>query len=252
MSPLSPFRLSSALALASLCCCAALAHPARAQVAPTASADRTPLPIALPDGAKLQTELNGSDTDILGMVKGLLAGVADPATADAAAPKKTAPAKDDASADGPPWMKIFSDGQLTELLKNIHHLHFVAYNLPTVAPGVGTAPGNDVVSFCEKPLQAAGGHRLLWQGGDPQVLIESEGTEADKPAFTAVYHSGANVFVVRADGYPDMKVVGSLLRTFLSGDSDTPNKDATPATPPPATKPTMPAPAKKPVKKAGS
>ena len=39
----------------------------------------------------------------------------------------------------------------------------------------------------------------------------------DNPrGFAAVIQSGDTVYVVRADGYPDMTVVGSLLRTFGS------------------------------------
>lgn len=37
----------------------------------------------------------------------------------------------------------------------------------------------------------------------------------DQPrGFAAVFQSGGMVYVVRADGYPDMAVLGGLLRTF--------------------------------------
>ena len=158
----------------------------------------TPLPISIPPGVAVQTEMDGKDTDLLGMVKGLLAG--------AATPKRGAGA--DAAASSNPFLALLGDGQLTALLKDIHHLHVVAFRPPAAV--AGNAP-TDYLAFYEKPLEAEGGHRLLYlTQGTPVVTVGF-----DQPrGFAAVVQSGDTVYVVRADGYPDMAVVGSLLRTF--------------------------------------
>ena len=218
-------------ALALVCLCLAIARPAGAQTVtqPAAPTSVAPLPIALPDGAKLQTELDGTDSDILGMVKNLLEGIADPATV-AGGPQKAGAiaAKGDPTNDSAPdWMKVLTDGELTTLLKDVHHLHFVAFTIPPQATGATTnahSDSDDIVAFYEKPLQAAGGHRLLWQAGDPQILIESEAATEERngfttilhSGFTAVYRGGIHVVVVRADGYPNLKIIGSLVRTFFT------------------------------------
>ena len=169
----------------------AVASPARAQ---TPSA---PLPIPLPPGAAVQLEMDGKDADLLGLVKGLLAGAATPkmgAAVDAAAPN--------------PFLALLGDGQLTALLKDIHHLHVVTFK-PAAAPA-GAAP-TDYLAFYEKPFEAEGGHRLLYLTQGTSVV--TVGFDAPR-GFAAVVQSGGTVSVVRADGYPDMAVVGNLLRTF--------------------------------------
>ncbi len=199
-------RTMPALLLLSL----SLAVPARAQF-PTSlgqtgdgkrmTADRaapsTPLPIPLPPGAAVQMEMDGKDSDLLGMVKGLLAG--------AATPKKGSVA--DAVASNP-FLALLGDGQLTALLRDIHHLHVVSFK--PAADAAGAAP-TDFLAFYEAPFEAEGGHRLLYITQGSQVVTVG----FDQPrGFAAAIHSGDTVYVVRADGYPDMAVVGSLLRTF--------------------------------------
>ena len=104
--------------------------PTFAQGDPVAatSIPATALPIPLPPNAAVQTELNTQDQDILGMAKSFLNGMAD---------KKTGDAKAAASADAGPMaavMSLLTDGQLTTLLKDIHHLHVVAFKSDAAEP----------------------------------------------------------------------------------------------------------------------
>lgn len=229
--------------LLSLALAAAFAAPAGAQApvvtfgpgltqttaAPAAPA--RPLPIPLPPGAAVQMEMAGRDGDLLGMVKGLLAGAATPKTGGAADP---AAGPDAAGAN--PFLGFLGDGQLTALLKDIHRLHVVSFK-----PAASAAP-TDFLAFYEKPFEAEGGRRLLYlSGGTPVVTVGF-----DQPrGFAAVVQSSGTVTVVRADGYPDMTVVGNLLRTFGAA-IPTPNMPAAAPAPvvpkPPAHRPTPKAP----------
>lgn len=184
------------IAVWSLLAGAALSAPAFAQTpAPTPA-----LPIPLPPGAAVQMELDSRDQDLLGMVKSLLTG--------AAAPAGAATAK--ASADANPFLSLLSDGQLTALLKDIHHLHVLSFKPADAAASPATPPA-DMLAFYETPFEAEGGHRILYLNGPQKVVMVG----FDQPrGFAAAVQSSGSVFVVRADGYPDMTVVGSLLRMF--------------------------------------
>jgi len=190
----------------------AAAAPAGAQapaITPTTS-PATALPIPLPPGAAVQTELDGRDADLLGVVKGLIAGMTAPKTREEA----------QATAAGSSPLSFLSDGQLTLLLKDIHHLHVVSFkpaDPPAVTASAGAAapPPTDYLAFYEKPFEAEGGHRLLYShsGSSPVVAVGF-----DQPrGFAAVFLSSGLVTVIRADGYPDMTVLGGLLRTFGAG-----------------------------------
>ena len=181
----------------------------------TGPAASSPLPIPLPPGAAVQMELDGRDADLLGMVKGLLAGTATPKTRAGA----------QGTVGGSPALSFLGNGQLTLLLKDIHHLHVVSFkpaDPPAVTfPASATAPPpTDFLAFYEKPFEAEGGHRLLYlnSGSSPVVTVGF-----DQPrGFAAVFQSSGMVYVVRADGYPDMTVLGGLLRTFGAA-APTPN-----------------------------
>ena len=226
--------MRTAVAL-SLVVAAALAAPADAQFstslgqigAGTRMTDRpaapsSPLPIPLPPGVAVQMELDGKDADLIGMVKSLLAGAATPKTG----------AREDAAAGGAgnPLVTLLGDGQLTALLKDIHHLHVVSFK--PADPPAARLP-TDFLAFYEKPFVAEGGHRLLYlSSGTPVVTVGF-----DQPrGFAAVVQSGSMVYVVRADGYPDMAVVGNLLRTFGSA-IPTPNLPTAVPAPVPHTSP---------------
>ena len=204
----------------------AVSLPARAQM-PASPPPTSPLSIPLPSGAAVQIEMDGKDTDLLGMVKGLLAG--------AVTPKTGAGVDSAAGGAGNPLVSLLGDGQLTTLLKDIHHLHIVSFRpadvpfpVSTVRAAAPALPPTDFLAFYEKPFVAEGGHRLLYLSGGTSVV--TVGFEQPR-GFAAVIQSGGTVTVVRADGYPDMTVVGSLLRTFGSA---IPTLSAPHTTPPPA------------------
>jgi len=231
-----------------------------ASIGRTASAQATrpttepmPLPFAIPDGAKVQTELDGSDSDILGMLKQLIEGFTETPTKTPADPAKPVAdgikpaAAADSSNDDPDWMKYLTDGRLSAFLKDVHRMHFVSYTL---------AKPDDVVANYEKSYAASGGHRIFFQAGSSPMLIEGF---PGGQGFAAILQDTNNVFVMRADGYPNLKIVGSVARAFVGsmtsggglpfgiggskGDDKAPEAaPAKPATPAP---PAKPAPKKK-------
>ncbi len=170
-----------------------------APVCAQAPAPAPALPIPLPPGAAVQMELDSRDGDLLGMVKGLLAGAATPKTGAGAG-----------AANANPFANFLSDGQLTALLKDIHHLHVLSFKSGNgaAAPAGQTA---DLLTFYEKPFEAEGGHRMLYLSEQKVVAV---GFDQPRGFALAAVQSLGSVIVVRADGYPDMTVLGGLLRTF--------------------------------------
>ena len=191
--------------------------PARAQdttiqAAPANQAAPTPLPISTPEGAQVLAELDGREGDVLGALKSFLSGVAGGGRA---------------GGGGNPFLGVVTDEQLTALLKNVHHLHALVF---------ATAPGGDLLPFYEKPFQGEGGHRVAWVGapGGPRVLLEGFDPA---PGFAAVVQMPGEAVVVRADGYPDMQVLGKLVRTFADAQSHSMASPAVEASPAPAKHP---------------
>ena len=133
--------------------------------------------------------MDGKDTDLLGMVKGLLAG--------AVTPKTGAGVDSAAGRAGNPLASLLGDGQFTALLKDIHHLHIVSFrpaDVPFPVSAVGAAapalPPTDFLAFYEKPFVAEGGHRLLYLSGGTSVV--TVGFEQPR-GFAAVIQSGGTV-----------------------------------------------------------
>jgi len=174
-----------------------------APVCAQAPAPAPALPIPLPPGAAVQMELDSRDGDLLGMVKGLLAGAA-------TTPGSTTGSASPAAPDANPFVSLLSDGQLTALLKDIHHLHVLSFKSGNgaAAPAGQTA---DLLTFYEKPFEAEGGHRMLYLSEQKVVAV---GFDQPRGFALAAVQSLGSVIVVRADGYPDMTVLGGLLRTF--------------------------------------
>jgi len=178
--------------------------PGLTQTAPVTHA----LPIPLPPGAAVQMEMDGKDQDLLGMVKSLLTGAVTPK----AGTKVDPAAQSEAERDANPFLNFLGDGQLTTLLRDIHHLHILSFK-PADGASVPAGQPADFLAFYEKPFEAEGGHRLLYLGGSTPVVTVG----FDQPrGFAAVVQSSGTVFVIRADGYPDMTIIGNLLRTFGS------------------------------------
>jgi len=81
----------------------------------------------------------------------------------------------------------------------------VAFTLAAPPAGKDAAPA--LTEFYEKPFTQAGGRRLFWRAGEPQILLEG----FDSPhGFAAVVRSSGTSYVLRADGYPDLQVLGAL------------------------------------------
>jgi len=177
-----------------------------APVCAQAPAPAPALPIPLPPGAAVQMELDSRDGDLLGMVKGLLAGAATtPGSTTGSAAASASPAAPGAN----PFVSLLSDGQLTALLKDIHHLHVLSFK-PAPTPAGAAAPA-DFLAFYETPFEAQGGHRMLYLSEQKVVAV---GFDQPRGFALAAVQSLGSVIVVRADGYPDMTVLGGLLRTF--------------------------------------
>lgn len=195
------FRVFSLAALAAI-----ILSPAPAQ----AQARSGALPIPLPPNTVVQIEVDGRDNDMLGMIKDLIGGAHFGPDADAQTGTEPAGTAVTVSKPGGP-PTLLSDGQMTALLKNIHHLHLVSF-APPVASGKSTAAGFDGLAFYDKPFQSQGGHRILFYGSGPRVALYGF-----DPAhsFAAVVDTGGAIYALRADGYPDMAVIGKILHFNL-------------------------------------
>lgn len=208
------------LALTGLCLGAplGLAPAVHAQApAPATAVPTTPLPIVLPPGARLQAEFDGRDADLLGQLKGFLKSMSvngsDPPSAAAAGPSNDAgKGTGGVVSQAPDWLGLLGDGQLSALFHDIHHLHLVAFTL--AAPPAGRAGAPDLTEFYEKPFTQTGGRRLFWRAGEPQILLEG----FDSPhGFAAVVSSSGTSYVLRADGYPDLQVLGTIFHLNTPG-----------------------------------
>ena len=173
--------------------------PAGPAAMPPATATSA-LPVPLPPGAAVHLEVDGRDQDLLGVVKSLLAGAT--------------------STGGAGTVRLafnglggaLTDEQITALLRNIHHLHLLSF---------ATAGGDtDALAFYEPALTAGGGHRLVFSNAVPRVLMvgfDPPGGLGQPGGFALVVQSPGVVYVVRADGYPDMQLVGRLLAQSAGG-----------------------------------
>ena len=204
--------LTVAAALLPLAGMPARAQDTAAQGAPANTGALTLLPIAAPDGAQALAELDGREGDVLGALKSFLSGVA---------------GGGHAGGGGNPFLGVVTDEQLTALLKNIHHLHAIVF---------ATTAGGDLLPFYEKPFQGEGGHRVAWANapGGPRVLLEGFDPA---PGFAAVVQMPGELIVVRSDGYPDMQVLGKLVRTFADAQSHPQVSPAVEVSPVPAKRP---------------
>jgi len=208
-------NLSRLLPLAALAALALSPAPAQAQARSGA------LPISLPPNAVVQIEVDGRDNDMLGMIKDLIGGVHFGPDADAQTGTEPAGTAVTVSKPGGP-PTLLSDGQMTALLKNIHHLHLVSFE-PPVASGKSTAAAFDGLAFYDKPFQSQGGHRILFYGNGPRVALYG--------------FDQTRSFALRADGYPDMAVIGKILHFNLGNGVPATATPAPADAAPPAAKP---------------
>ena len=184
----------------------------------------------LPD-VPVQIELNGTDNDVLGMLKSFARGLE---AANANANANAAPAGGQTS---DLLLALLSEQQISAALKNIHHLHLVVYDLdalreaqsqvdnenllaglgnammtPAIPKTKTPAPSKipDAIAFYEPRWAGAGGKRLLMADfKNTKVLLQ--GFTAPQ-GFALVVSAPSRVIVARADGYPDLEIIGRMLR----------------------------------------
>ncbi|MBI3911814.1 MAG: hypothetical protein HY320_12900 [Armatimonadetes bacterium] len=116
----------------------------------------------------------------------------------------------------PRFPRPLEDVNLAEILNDIHHLHLVV-----LTPAEGSS-AEQLLRFYEEPFTSQGGRRTLWVDvGSVRLLMmgfqEPRGLAAVLLGGPAVGPLGGNVVVVaRADGYPDLEQVGSLITMLAS------------------------------------
>jgi len=198
--------------------------PPPAAVAPApmptpASMPEQPLVIPAPSGLTLQVEMDLHDDDLLGVFKSLLRGVGQAAnSAQSAANAKPASAKTARDTD---IAAILSNADLSDVLKDVTHIHFALYGPPTartmgvVKPSVKAgaavpAPNMsaDSTAFYETAFASEGGRRVIFVNSEPvHVLMTSFGKGR---GFAFLVQSPGSVGVLRADGYPDLSKLAAL------------------------------------------
>ena len=192
-----------------------LTRPAAAQApAPAAPPAEAPLPIPTPPGAVVQVQMDIHDSDLLGVVKSALRGLASGAARAAGAGGAARPGTAQAIIAG-----ADVDDIAVSTLKNITHVHFLTFQYPgsvpqTSVPKAPAAAGAllstlpDQTAFYANAFAQEGGHPLFSsdQGGT-RVLIDGF---APGHGFALAAQSPAGVAVLRADGYPDLAKIAAL------------------------------------------
>ena len=167
--------------------------------APAAPAADQPLLIPAPAGGTVQVEMDLRDDDLLGVFKSLLRGVGQGANSVPMPP-------DGGAGNGPNWSKlmagVLSNADLSDVLKDVTHVHFVLYSLPGGGmPGMMPAPSSpqsklaaradsspmgDLTSFYETAFTAEGGHRIIYINTDarpcPDDVVRPHARERDDGA----------------------------------------------------------------------
>ena len=146
-------------------------------------------------------------------------------------------------------MAFLSEGQFSAALKDIHHLHLVVYDLNSLRDAqsqaenenllanLGTsingdkstpeipAPASkipDAIAFYETKFVAEGGKRLL-MGDFKNTKVLMSGFDAPT-GFALVVNAPSRIIVARADGYPDMEIVGRMVN--LGAETNVPSSTA--------------------------
>jgi len=171
-----------------------------------------PLPIPVPPNTRLQVELDARDQDLLGSVKTFLRGLnvaafiamMSSAAPGAPVPRLGAPGTPPSGPFGGPGFPGSGFGRpanLADILKDIHHLHLLAFE--------SSQTPDEMQRFYEEPFLKEGGRRtLLLDLGAARLLAIG----FDEPrGFAAVLIAGKEVVAGRADGYPDLEQIGPIL-----------------------------------------
>ena len=157
-----------------------------------------PLTISALPNAPVQLELEGTERDILGMLKSFIKGL------------ESANTQQSKSATANTLLQLLSDKQFSAALKNIHNLHVVVYNLDGLEGSDAIrSKVPDPIVFYDKPFRAEGGKRTLTADFKSTKVAMFGFNKV--PGFALVVNSPSRVVVVRADGYPDMEVIGRMI-----------------------------------------
>ncbi len=215
------------------------ATPARAQEAPsappavlaplpappvttTAAPPDQPLAIPAPPGLTVQVEMDLHDDDLLGVFKSLLRGVSQAAEgAKNATESKPAAGRTARDAD---IAAILSNADLSDVLKDVTHIHFVLYGPPAAPASPARAAGKpggapravaplpslpaDPTALYENAFASEGGRRIIFVNSDPIHVVMTTFGKGRGFAFTV--HSPDSVGVLRANGYPDLSKLAAL------------------------------------------
>jgi hypothetical protein len=181
-----------------------------------------PLVIPVPPNSTVQVEVDLRDDDLLGVFKSLLRGVGQAANSGPTAAGLTSTAKPTSDAQ---IAAILSNVDLSDVLKDVTHVHFVMFQLPGgAAPALVPAPDGakvkpavatnappalpDQTAFYETAFATEGGHRIIYANNDPIHLLMTSFGHAHGFAF--VVQAPGGLAVLRADGYPDLSKLAAL------------------------------------------
>lgn len=202
--------------------------PAAETAAVTAVTEPVPLLIPAPPGAKLRVEMDARSEDLLGMVKAFLTGIGETGTQPKTPGQPASPPN--------PIADVLQAGNLAEVLKDVNHVHFVVYELPSspvdvpappmAVPGklhpkpaaltlaavptiIPALPKFDSNAFYEDAFSHEGAHRILFTDADEYKLVMVG--FPDKHGFAFAVSGGGYVAVSRTDGYPNLEALSSFL-----------------------------------------
>ena len=191
-------------------------------VQPALAPPDLPLAIPAPPGGKLRVEMDARSEDILGLMKSFLKGLGETGQPSMPTPAGQTPSDSDLIT------QILEGNNLTNMLKDVNHVHFEVWELPTppeppaptldpkakgkFLPAVTPpppVPPFDSSAFYETAFGQEGGRRLLYTDADAYKLVMVGFPNRRGFAFAA---SGAGYAVVsRSDGYPDLEVLSSFV-----------------------------------------
>jgi hypothetical protein len=178
-----------------------------------------PLVIPMPSGATVQVEVELHDDDLLGVFKSLLRGVGQ--AANAVTPAMTtpaAPAGATKTVSDAQMAAILSNADLSDVFKDVTHIHFILLTVPGGDDPAPAAPGKahppvpptypDQTSFYETAFATEGGHRIIFSNFDPVHIVMTSFGHAHGFAF--MVQAPGSIAIFRADGYPDLSKLSAL------------------------------------------
>lgn len=142
----------------------------------------------------LRIEVDARDEDVLGVLKSFISGVN----------SRLSTLKDSLPANDPRMTMIMSVAtELPNAVKNIHHIHGVIYSLEGMS-----SSGKDLIGAYDKAFITENGHRIAYANMDTN-RFEMIGF-SKSGGFAIAFQAPGMIAVLRADGYPDASVIGSV------------------------------------------